>query len=71
MAYRIRRVDYFHATVVDQPGESYKVLSALAGMGSERKRLGCLSSQPTWAWFAVTATANRRRRRSSSAPPDK
>jgi hypothetical protein len=33
MAYRIRRVEYFHATVVDQPGESYKVLSALAGLG--------------------------------------
>jgi len=33
MAYRIRRVEYFHATVVDQPGEVYKVLSALAGLG--------------------------------------
>jgi hypothetical protein len=33
MAYRIRRVEYFHATVVDQPGEAYKVLSALAGLG--------------------------------------
>src|SRR5512134_636526 len=33
MAYRIRRVEYFHATVVDQPGEAYRVLSALAGLG--------------------------------------
>lgn len=33
MAYRIRRVEYFHTTVVDQPGESYNVLSALAGLG--------------------------------------
>jgi hypothetical protein len=33
MAYRIRRVEYFHAIVVDQPGEAYKVLSALAGRG--------------------------------------
>ena len=33
MAYRIRRVEYFHATVVDQPGEAYKILSALAGLG--------------------------------------
>jgi hypothetical protein len=33
MAYRIRRVEYFHTTVVDQPGESYRVLSALAGLG--------------------------------------
>ncbi|MGD8895804.1 MAG: hypothetical protein PVJ73_07195 [Acidobacteriota bacterium] len=33
MAYTIRRVEYFHSTVVDQPGEAYKVLSALAGLG--------------------------------------
>jgi hypothetical protein len=33
MAYRIRRVEYFHATVVDEPGEAFKVLSALAGLG--------------------------------------
>ena len=33
MAYRIRRVEYFHATVVDEPGEAYKVLHALAGLG--------------------------------------
>jgi len=33
MAYRIRRAEYFHTTVVDQPGEAYKVLSALAGLG--------------------------------------
>ena len=33
MAFKIRRVEYFHATVVDQPGEAYRVLSALAGRG--------------------------------------
>jgi hypothetical protein len=33
MAYRIRRVEYFHATVVDQPGEAFRVLSTLAGLG--------------------------------------
>jgi hypothetical protein len=33
MAYKIRRVEYFHATVVDEPGEAYKTLSALAGLG--------------------------------------
>lgn len=37
------------------------LLSAVAGMQSGRKRLRCLSSQLTWAWFAVAATANRRR----------
>lgn len=33
MAYRIRRVDYFHTTVKDQPGEAYQLLSTLAGLG--------------------------------------
>ena len=33
MAYAIRRADYFHATIGDQPGEAYQVLSALAGLG--------------------------------------
>ena len=30
MAFTIHRVDYFHATVRDQPGEAYLLLSALA-----------------------------------------
>ncbi|MCL4849177.1 MAG: hypothetical protein KJ066_21700 [Acidobacteria bacterium] len=33
MAYRIRRVDYFSATVRDQPGEAFSLLSLLAGQG--------------------------------------
>ena len=33
MATIIRRVDYFHALVQDQPGEAFKVLSALAAQG--------------------------------------
>jgi len=33
MPYRIRRVDYFKATVKDQPGEAYKLLSILADLG--------------------------------------
>ena len=33
MAYQIRRVDYFKATVKDQPGEAYKLLSLLADLG--------------------------------------
>jgi hypothetical protein len=33
MAYRIRRVEYFNASVMDEPGEAYKVLSTLAGLG--------------------------------------
>jgi hypothetical protein len=33
MAYAIRRVDYFHTTVRDQPGEAYSFLSQLADLG--------------------------------------
>lgn len=33
MAFKIRRVDYFYATVEDQPGEAYKLLSQLARLG--------------------------------------
>jgi hypothetical protein len=33
MAYTIRRAEYFHANVVDQPGEAYRVLSALESLG--------------------------------------
>lgn len=33
MSFNIRRVDYFYATVTDQPGEAFKVLSALASQG--------------------------------------
>ena len=35
LATEIRRVDYFYTTVRDQPGEAYKVLSALTGLGIE------------------------------------
>jgi hypothetical protein len=33
MAHTIRRAEYFHATVVDQPGEAYRVLSTLEDLG--------------------------------------
>jgi hypothetical protein len=33
MAFRIRRVDYFYATLTDSPGEAYVLLTALAGQG--------------------------------------
>ena len=33
MARRIRRVDYFHTTVPDQPGEAFRFLSALGEAG--------------------------------------
>jgi hypothetical protein len=33
MAYTVRRIEYFTATVQDQPGEAYKLLSELAQLG--------------------------------------
>ncbi len=33
MSFHIRRVDYLYATVKDQPGEAYKLLSQLAELG--------------------------------------
>lgn len=33
MGFNIRRVEYFYATVKDQPGEAYKLLSLLGRLG--------------------------------------
>jgi hypothetical protein len=33
MAFEIRRVDYFYATVKDKPGEAYKLLALLTSLG--------------------------------------
>lgn len=33
MGFTIRRIDYYYATVQDQPGESHKLLSTLAELG--------------------------------------
>ena len=33
MAFNIRRVDYFYATIEDEPGEAYGLLTQLAGQG--------------------------------------
>lgn len=33
MAYTIRRAQYFHTSVIDEPGEGYRLLSHLASLG--------------------------------------
>src|ERR1700682_1303744 len=33
MAFHVRRIDYFSATVRDDPGEAYKLLATLANLG--------------------------------------
>ena len=61
-----RRVDVALCNVQEAQAlieQARQVLSTVAGMAPERKRLGCLSSQLTWAWVAVLATNYRARRR--------
>lgn len=33
MAYRIRKVEYYHTTIQDQPGEAYQILGTFADQG--------------------------------------
>lgn len=33
MPYKVRRVDYFYVTAMDQPGQAYQMLQQLAGLG--------------------------------------
>lgn len=33
MSFNVRRVDYFNATIQDQPGEGYRILTQLAELG--------------------------------------
>jgi hypothetical protein len=47
MAFIIRRVDYFYATVEDQPGEGYELLSQLASLGINLLAITVLPSGPT------------------------
>jgi hypothetical protein len=42
MAYTVRRADYFNATVHDEPGEEYQVLSQLANQGVNLLAFTCL-----------------------------
>jgi hypothetical protein len=47
MAQTIRRVDYFYATVRDEPGEAYKLLSQLAELGVNLLALTAIPIGPT------------------------
>jgi len=53
MAFRVRRVEYFYATVRDQPGEAFKVLSALAGRGVNLVAFTAVPVGPTCAQLAI------------------
>ncbi len=47
MSFIIRRVDYFHATVENQPGEAYELLPQLARLGINLLAITALPSGPT------------------------
>ena len=80
MAFTIRPVEYFYATVRDELGAAYHVLSALAERGVDLFAFTAVPSGPTLAQFALfpqdplTLAAEARtaglapRRRASAGP---
>jgi hypothetical protein len=53
MASRIRRVEYFYATVRDQPGEAYKLLHLLAEMGINQLAFTAVPTGPMRMQLAI------------------
>jgi hypothetical protein len=47
MKFNISRIEYFHTTVTDQPGEAYKFLSQLAGLGINLKAFTAVPVGPS------------------------
>ena len=53
MAYTVRSVEYFHATVRNEPGEAYKLLTALADRGVNLVAFTAVPLGPTAAQVAI------------------
>ena len=53
MAFTIQRVQYFYTTVKDQPGEAYKLLNMLAGMGINQLAFSAIPVGPNSTQLAV------------------
>jgi hypothetical protein len=51
--FTIRRVDYFYATVKDEPGAAYRILSQLAGLGVNLLAFTAIPVGPTRAQLAL------------------
>ena len=47
MAHKIRKIEYFNATVRDQPGSSYNLLSHLSGLGIYQVAFVAVPTGPT------------------------
>ena len=53
MAFTIRRVEYFYTTVKDQPGEAYKLLNMLSGLGINQLAFSAIPIGPNTTQLAV------------------
>jgi hypothetical protein len=53
MAFKIRRVDYYYATVRDEPGAAHRVLSQLAALGVNLLAFTAVPIGPTRAQLAL------------------
>ena len=53
MAYTIRRVDYYYATIRDELGAAYRVLAQLAELGVNLLAFTAVPSGPSLAQFAL------------------
>ena len=47
MAHKIRKVEYFNATVKDQPGSSYQLLTQLSALGIDQVAFVAIPTGPT------------------------
>jgi len=59
MAFQIRRVDYFYTTVPDQPGEAYKLLTALAEQGIDLLAFTAIPVGPSRTQLAIFPADSR------------
>lgn len=53
MPFTIQRVQYFYTTVKDQPGEAYKLLNMLSGMGVNQLAFSAIPVGPNSTQLAV------------------
>lgn len=53
MPFTIQRVQYFYTTVKDQPGEAYKLLNLLAGMGINQLAFSAIPIGPNSTQLAI------------------
>jgi len=53
MSFTIQRIQYFYTTVKDQPGEAYKLLNMLSGMGVNQLAFAAVPVGPNSTQLAI------------------